>query len=187
MERNYKKYLGIVALIWLPCFVLFAIIYLVAVHPQNQKRFDVEKKLANARQLCEAAEAATHEKTRADLNRQLERYRAKIKDYVIDEKDSADLTFAISKIAGDKNVSDFSIRSAYTQPASGDGFKYIYEKRINVDFTAGFNQFAGFLNALECYQPVIFVNDFKMSRSSNNPTGHKFNMSLVVLVRKRLE
>jgi len=176
-----------VALIWLPCFILFAIIYLLAVRPQNQKRSNVEQKLANARQLCEAAEAATLEKNRAELNRQLDQYRAKIKDYVIDEQDSADLTFAISKIANEKNVSEFNIRTADNQPAPGNGFKYIYEKRISIDFTAGFNQFAGFLNALECYQPVIFVDDFKMLRSNDNQLGHKLRMGLVVLVRKRAE
>ncbi len=188
MKKNiYGKFIVTGALGWLACFAVLAILYLLILRPQNQKRLAIEKQISQAKQLCEAAEAATLEKTRAELEKQLDKFREKIKDYVIDEKNSANLTFAISKIANEKNVSEFNIRTADNQPASGNGFKYIYEKRISIDFTAGFNQFAGFLNALERYQPVIFVNDFRMSRSNDNPLGHRFNMSLVVLVRKRPE
>ncbi len=188
MNKNTcTKYVAKVTLLWILCFVLLAMIYTTVIRPQSRKRLALEKQIATAKQLCEAAEAATLEKTRAELEKQLDKFREKIKDYVIDEKSSGDLTFAISKIANEKNVSEFSIRAADNQPASGNNFKYIYEKHINIDFTAGFNQFAGFLNALERYQPVIFVDDFRMSRSSDNPTGHKFNMDLVVLVRKRSE
>lgn len=187
MKLNYKKYIGAVALIWLPCFMLLAIFYLLIVRPQNRKRSDVEGKLTETRRLCEAAETVMQEKGRAELNRQLDQFLAKIRDYAIDEKGSTDVTFAISKIANEKKVTDFNIRTADNQPASANSNKYIYEKRISVDFTSGFNQFAGFLNALERYQPVIFVNDFRMVRSNENPLGHKFNMGLVVLVRKRVE
>ncbi len=188
MTKNaYTKYVATVSLLWILCFVLLAIIYTLIIRPQSRKRLALENQIAQAKQLCEAAGDAMHEKGRAELNRQLDQFRAKIKDYIIDEKDSADLTFAISKIANEKNVSEFNIRTADNQSASGNNFKYIYEKHISIDFTAGFNQFAGFLNALERHQPVIFVDDFRMSRSSDNPTGHKFNMDLVVLVRKRPE
>jgi len=186
MKRDCKKYLGIVALIWLPCFLVFILVYLLVIRPQNQKLQELEAKLMQAEQLYRAVENTMQEKGRAELNRQLELCRAKIKDYVVEEKDSADLTFAISKIANERRVSNFNIRMADSQTASANtGLKYIYEKRISVDFSADFNQFAGFLNDLERYQPVIFVNDFKMSRSNENPTGHSYSMDLVVLVRKR--
>jgi Tfp pilus assembly protein PilO len=186
-KSTYTKYVAKVSLLWILCFVLLAVIYMTVIRPQSRKRLALEKQIVQAKQLCEAAEAATLEKTRAELEKQLDKFREKIKDYVIDEKNSGNLTFAVSKIANEKNVSEFNIRTGGNQPASGSDFKYIYEKHIDIDFTAGFNQFAGFLNALERYQPVIFVNEFRMSRSNDNPLGHKFNMGLVVLVRKRPE
>ncbi len=188
MRNIYGKYIVTVAYIWVPCFVLFAIIHMFILRPQNKNRVSLERKVNETKQLCEAAETATQEKTRAELNRQLENLKEKLKDYVVDEKDYADLTFAISKIANEKNISGFNIRTEDNRQSSGNpGFSHIYEKHMSVDFASGFNQFAGFLNALERHQPVVFVNDFGMTRSADNPMGHRFNMNLVVLVRKGSE
>ena len=175
-----------VAIVWLACFVLFAIFYMLVIRPQSRKRAAIENQLAEAKKLCSAAEETTQEKTCAELNRQIDKIRGKVKDFVVDEKDYADLTFAISKMASDKNVSEFSIRTQENRPDSANtGFSQIFEKHMSVSFSSGFNQFAGFLNALERYQPVIFVNDFRMTRSEDKPAGHKININLVVLVRKR--
>lgn len=188
MKSIYGKHILTVALVWLPCFVLFAIFYMLVIRQQSTKRADIEKRVVEARQLCDAAEAVTQEKTRAELNRQIEKIHDKVKNFLVDEKDYADLTFAISKMASEKNISEFSIRTEDKQQGSANaGFSHIYEKHMSVNFTSGFNQFAGFLNALERYQPVIFVNNFRMTRSEDKPTGHKISMNLVVLVRKGFE
>ena len=187
MKKNiYAKFIVTTILCWAGCSVVFALVYLLFLGPQNRKLSEIQDKLTETKQLCEAAEKATTQAAQEELSKQLANIKSKINDYVIDEKDSADMTFAISKIASEKNVSEFNIRTS-DQQTQNTTYKNIFERRIEVDFTSGFNQFAGFLNTLERNQPVVFVDNFRMSRSNENPSGHKFNMALVVLVRKKAE
>jgi Tfp pilus assembly protein PilO len=184
----YKRYIVNVALIWAPCFIVLLLIYVFLVRPQSKNRAALESKVSEIKQLYESAQNAARESYRVEMNQKLEKFKGQLKDFVVDERDTADLTFGISKVANEKNVTAFGIKAEDAQSKYNiPGCTNIYEKRIQVDFTSGFNQFAGFLNALERHQPVVFINDFKMSRSSDNPSGHRSSMGLAVLVRKRVE
>ena len=109
-----------------------------------------------------------------------------MKDFVVDFEDSANLIFDISQIATEKKVDSFSIKGQEDRRGStGLDLKHLREHRIDINFAGGFNQFATFLNALERHRPVIFVDKFEITRSRQENSGHKVNMDLVVLVKKR--
>ena len=128
----------------------------------------------------------THEETRIRLNKQVQQLRDKLHDFVTDSEGSADLTFDISQIASDKEVSSFSIKSKDKRGGKQvTDSQHISETRIGVGFTARFNQFAAFINALERHRPVVFVDRFKITRSKQEDSANKVNAELTVLVRTR--
>ncbi len=182
--KIYRKYFTTAALIWAGCFILFLFVYMIVLAPQKKTRKQIENQLAGKKQIYNSALKATQEETKIWLNEQIENLRNKLNGFVIDFEDSANLTFDISQIASEKKLDSFSIKGKDAGENSTD-FKYLSENHIDVGFTAAFNQFATFLNALERHWPVIFVDSFKITRSKRGDPGHKVNMSLAVFVRKR--
>ncbi|MHC4461124.1 MAG: hypothetical protein ACYS6W_00585 [Planctomycetota bacterium] len=182
--KIYKKYFMTAALIWAGCFILFLFVYMIVLAPQKKSRKQIENQLAEKERIYNSALKATEEETRISLNEQIEELRRKLNDFVIDFEDSANLTFDISQIANDKKLNSFSIKGKEDTKGSAD-LKYLYENRIDAAFTAAFNQFATFLNALERHWPVIFVDSFKITRSRQNGSDHKVNMGLSVFVKRQ--
>jgi len=186
--KTYRKYFTTGALIWAGCFIVFLFVHMIVLAPQKKTRKQIENQLAEKKQIYNSAIKATQEETRIWLNEQIKNLRNKLDGFVIDFGDSANLTFDISQIANEKKLDSFSIKGKDTSKDSTDkdstDFKYLCENHIDVGFTAAFNQFAAFLNALERHWPVIFVDSFKISRSRQDDPGHKVNMSLAVFVRK---
>ena len=186
MQSVYTKYLKTVALTWAGCLLLFCRVYMVLLAPQRKEKKRLEAEFDEKKQLLESIEELTHEETRIRLNKQVQQLRDKLHDFVTDSEGSADLTFDISRIASDKEVSSFSIKSKDKRggPQMPDS-QHISETRIGVGFTARFNQFAAFINALERHRPVVFVDRFKITRSKQENSTNKVNAELTVLVRTR--
>jgi Tfp pilus assembly protein PilO len=182
--KFYKKYLTTAALIWAGCFVLFFFINMFVLSPQKKTKKQIEKQLAEQKQIYDSALKVTQEETRTQLNTQIEHLQNKLKDFAIDFQDSANLTFDISQIAGEKKVASFSIKPKGRYGVSAiPNCEYLRENHIDVSFTGSFNQFATLLNALERHRPVVFVDIFKMTRSKQGDSGNKVDMELVVFVR----
>lgn len=189
MKSICKKYFKTVALIWAGCFVLFFFVYMYVLAPQNKTKKQVERQLAEKKQMYESAVKAAQEKTKTQLREQIEQLRNKLKGFVVDFEDSANLTLDISQIAGERKVASFSIKGGKgknnRRGSEIPGCKHIFENYINISFAAGFNQFAALLNALERHRPVVFVDKFKITRSVQGDSGHPVGMDLAVFVRKR--
>jgi hypothetical protein len=186
MKSVYGKYFTKVALIWTGCFVLFFFVYMLMLSPQKNTKKQLEKQLEEKKQMHEFALKASQNENRVQLSEQIENLRNKLKNFVVDFRDSANLTFDISQIASEKGVGSFSIEtkkgSAQPQKTS---FKHLSENYIDISFSASdFNQFAALLNALERHQPVIFVNKFEINRSKKGDSQHQAKMNLAVFVRK---
>ena len=187
MEPIYQKYLVKVALIWAGCFVLLFILQMVMLSPQKSLKMSLEKQLAEKEQLYNSAFKLSQKEAKAQLSKEVEELEEELQYFVIDFEDSANLTFDISQIANSKEVESFSIK---TKEKRGDSklpdCKYLSEDNIEIRFTTkNFNQFATVLNELERHKPVVFVDKFMMSRSTQHDEGHKVNMSLSVFVKKR--
>lgn len=183
--KKYKKYFTTVALIWAGCFVLFFFVYMLVLMPQKKSKRQIENKFAEKKKIYDSALRASQDRTKKRLNKQIQNLENRLKDFVIDFEDSANLTFDISQIAKEKGVTSFSIRSVDDRMDSDiPDCNHICENHIDIDFVAGFNQFAAFLNALERHRPVVFVDKFAITRSDQKNSEHQIDMSLVVFVKK---
>jgi hypothetical protein len=188
MNSLYKKYLTTVALVWSGCLVAFLLANVLVLAPQRQLKQQLRKELAEKKQMCETVLKLSQQDSQLKLKEQTRQLQLCLKDLLVTSDNSGDLTFDISRIAGEKKVSSFSIKTK--DGAGGTAIPncdYIRENRIDVGFTSGFAQFAAFLNALERHQPVVFVDKFTIVRSDENPSGHQVTMELAVLVRKQRE
>ncbi len=183
----YKKQLITVALTWISCFIVFVFAYLLVFAPQNKIKKRVEKEIAKSKQEYNFASGATQEETKIQLKKEIEQLQNKVKDFMIDFADLANLTFDISRIASEKRISSFSIKNKYSGISEIRDCKYIGKNEIEITFTASFDQFTAFLSALERHQPVVFVEEFTVSRASSdkNRTSLHVNMKVSVFVRKQ--
>ncbi|MHC4543683.1 MAG: GspMb/PilO family protein [Planctomycetota bacterium] len=184
--KTYRKYFTIVAVIWAGCLIPFALIFVIALAPQQKSKRQIENQLAGMKQTYDSAKKAGQEETKTKQKEEIENLRNQVKDFMVDFEDSANVTFDISQIANEKKVSSFSIKMQEgNKEAARTDLKHLQENQINISFEGDFNQFATFLNALERHRPVVFVDKFKIARSQREDTGHKVNMRLAVFVRKQ--
>ena len=184
--KTYKKYLTRTALIWAGCFVLFVPLYMFMLGPQNSSKKRLENRIVEQKKLYESAHRAAQEETKSLLNGHIERLRNRLGDFVIDFEDSANLTFDISQIANEKKVTSFSVKSKDNHRISAiRDCLYISESYIDISFTAGFNQFATFVNALERHRPVLFVNKFTVNRSKDDDSVYQVSLEVAAFVRKK--
>jgi Tfp pilus assembly protein PilO len=188
MKPVYKKHLKKTALIWGGCFVVFLIVYVALLAPQRRAKRLVEKELAEKKQMYESARKAADEETKAALHKQVQEMKSRLDSFVVDAEDSANLSFDIMQIAKEKRVSSFSVKNKEQRGGLNEpDWEYISENSMVVKFTGNFIQFATFLNALERNRPVVFVDEFSMTRSKSGELGHEASMDLSVFVRKRGE
>lgn len=184
--KTEKKHFMTIAFVWVCCFVLLSAVYMLVLAPQKKERKRIEMQLADTKQRHDAALEAGKDETKVRLKSQIEKLRKRLEDFAIDSEDAANLTFDISQIATDKEVGAFSVRSVDKPGGSAlPDCKQLRENRIDVSFTAGFNQFAAFLNALEQHRPVVFISEFTITRARKGDAGHAVDMNLAVFVRKQ--
>jgi len=186
MNSIYRKHLTTLALTWAGCFILFLFTYMLALVPQQKSKKQIEKELSEKKQLYNSTLKATQEETKLKLNEEIQHLQNSLKEFVIDSKDSANLIFDISQIAGDKKVGSFRISAKNKQGGVEiPNCDHLREAQIDISFTAGFNQFATLLSMLERHRPVVFVDEFTITRSERGDLGHPVDMDVSVFVRKR--
>jgi len=186
MKAIYKKHFTVLAPVWAGSFILLIVAHMLVLAPQKKSKKQIEKEFAEAKQTYDQTVTAAKDETKARLTQEIEGLQNRLKQFVIDYEDAADLTFDISQIASQISVSSFSINSRNDVGAPAmPNCDHISQKQIHVSFTAGFNQFASFLNALERNRPVLFVDKFMINRASDESSGHQVDMDLAVFVTKR--
>jgi hypothetical protein len=186
MKLIYKKYLTTVALIWAGSFVLLVLIYMLALAPQVKSKKVIKSQLNEKRQQYENALQATQEQTKKQLKEQIQKLQQDLDNFALPSEASADLIFDISQIAGENNVTSFSIKTSSGRKSEEiPNCEQIGEYLIEADFESGFNQFASLLNTLERHRPVIFVNTFSILRSEDDQQRNQVKMKLAVFVKKR--
>ena len=186
MKSDIKKRCTTVGLIWIASLIVLGFVYMLFLEPQRERRKEIGARLSECKKAYAAALVAAQEQTQARLAKQVGALESRLDDFVVDFDDSANLTFDISATALKHNIESFSITSLKEGGGSADtGFKDVAISRFNVSFTAEFNQFAAFLNALERHRPTIIVEGFTIARSSVPDRGHGAKLDLAVLVRRR--
>ena len=190
--KRYKTYLTRAAMIWAVSVVLFLLAYGIVLRPQNNSMKHLENTLAEQKQLYATVRKAAQEETKIQLYEEIERLRDQLKGFVIDPEESSDLTFDISQIASRENLTSLSV--AYAKKSarrlrSAAGTKseinHLSENHIDIEFTAGFRQFATFVNALERHRPVLFIDEFRITRSTQNDSVYQVTLDVAALVRKQ--
>lgn len=186
--KTHKKYLTIVGLIWVGCLVLFLFSYIVLLSPQLKHKKTMETRLAEIKQNYESALKSTQEEAKIKTNEEINNLQNRIKDFVVASDNAANLTFDISQVASEKKVGSFNIKMQENKRGSTElDFNYLRESQIDIGFEGDFIQFATFLNALERHRPVVFVDNFKIIRSTMSDSSHRVTMKLAVFVRKQQE
>lgn len=185
MKSNYRKYLTTPALAWAGCFIVFLFLYLMVLAPQKKIKAAIGEELAEKKQLHRTALRAAQKEGKIRLRKEIERLRSILAGFVIEPEEAANLTFDIGQIASQQKVGSFNIGSKGRAGILAlPDCKCIGESHLEISFTGNFNQFAGFLNALERHQPVIFVDEFSITRTSQQG-GHRARLSAAVFVRVR--
>jgi hypothetical protein len=185
LTNTYKIYLKVSALIWTVCLIAFVLFYLFIFNPQNKAHKDIEKKIIQSKEEYEQAQKAAKYETQAGMNEEIGLLQNKLENFVLDSKSAADLTFDISQMAKECSLSSFNVQSSDMQAPVSSEPNSIFEKHITVSFVAGFNEFAVFLNSLERHKPVLFVNEFILSRQNDDKTAYQVILDLAALVQKQ--
>jgi hypothetical protein len=185
MKSIYRKYFKIGILFWAICFVALLLSYLIVLAPQERLRRMTERKLDETRLLAQSAREAAEEKNKNKLLERLTSSNNRLKDFVIEQENAANVTFDIGRISNEIKLNSFSSIPAGSEGAlKTDNYKHIIARQISVNFNSSFNKFAIFLNALERNQPVVFIDTFSITRSTEGDSNHKVDMKLAVLVEK---
>jgi len=188
MKSIYQRYFKKLALFWAGSFILLVLVYMLIMAPQKKSKKHLEQQIAQKQQKYNSILKAAQEQTRSKLNAEIQRLRDSLESFVIDSENATNIIFDISQIASEKKVNSFSIKPKENdrKPAIPN-CNYITENYIDISFTGSFKQFATFLNALERYQPVIFVDNFTITRSDQENSAHQVDMSLAFFVKKQQE
>jgi len=176
------------AIVWAGALVLFVVLYFLTISPQSKTLAKLSADLVEKQKTYEVAVAAAQQDNQKRLADEVESLKSRLAGYVIESEESANLTFDISRIAGDKQVSSFTIRAS-EQIRSADliDIKNLQENAVVITFASNFKQFAAFLNALERHRPSVFVDRFKMVREDQAGNAQKVDMELAFFVKKRPE
>jgi hypothetical protein len=185
MKSIYRKYFRIGILFWAVCFIILLLSYLLVLSPQENIRRITERKLADTKSLAQSAREAAEEKNKKLLIEQISNLSDRLKGFVIEQENAANLTFDIGRISSDIKLNSFSSNFTGGEGTiKTDNYKHIIARQISVNFNSSFNKFAYFLNALERSRPVVFIDTFSITRSAESDSGHKVEMKLAVLVGK---
>jgi hypothetical protein len=182
----YRKYLITMGIVWGVSLALLAIVSYLLIYPQLKVKAQLLKEAADKKEQFNMALNASLEENKKKLAAEVESLRAKLGDYVSEYENFANQTFAISRIAGDKQVSAFTVKTPEMDKQQDQlTAKNLQENKMEISFMSDFLQFANFINTLERRQPVVFVDRFKIQRGEQGGTGNKVDMSLSFFVRKK--
>ena len=184
MKSNIAKYIKLAALIWSCCFIVFLLVFLLVLSPLNRHRTQVESEFKKVKSDADSALLASEEETKIRLNEQIQDLNDTLGNFVIESENTSNLIYQISGISNEIELKAFQITPTGQNISTFDNCKYISGQLYHVGFTASFNQFATFLNALERYRPVIFIDTFSITRSRQGENSHTVDMQLAILVLK---
>lgn len=184
MKSNIAKYIKLAALIWSCCFIVFLLVFLLVLSPLNRHRTQVESEFKKVKSDADSALLASEEETKIRLNEQIQDLNDTLGNFVIESENTSNLIYQISSISNEIGLKAFQITPTGQNISTFDNCKYISGQLYQVGFIASFNQFATFLNALERYRPVIFIDTFSITRSRQGENSHTVDMQLAILVLK---
>ena len=185
MKLVHRKYIKTTALIWLGCFVMLGFIYMLVLAPQKKLKKQAEETLAEQKHLHGQAVIATQPGTAVNNDKQIKSLMDTFSTFATDSENLPDITFEISQMAGKRQLNQPAIKTADNgRYCSIPSNLHIAESQISINFKSNFRCFAGFINELERHKPVIFVDNFSITRSPDGNSNHSVNMKMSVFVKQ---
>lgn len=152
--------------------------------PQKEISIILKNKLADKNREYDISKVAGSKQFRAHWVEQMKHLNEKLGNFVADPNNLDDLAFSISKIASQTKVTSFASRTGTGESYSEiPNCYHLGRAQTNIGFKGAFNKFARFINALERHRPVVFVQEFTISRSPKDYTEHSADILLSVFVR----
>lgn len=177
----------IIGLLWALIVLGFAGLYVAVFVPQKMEMAKVCDELDKVKAECERAKKIADERNVQKQTEELEALKERLREFAVDYEAVSDVTLAVSSLAKSQNVGSFSIRSGGGEiNIELPNCDYIWENRFEVSFEGNFLQFAMLLNALERSEPVVFIDEFSISRARED-VKNPVEMNLAVLVRRPVE
>lgn len=176
----YKKCVVTSGLIWSACAVVLILTYFFVLIPQAEKKAGMEREYAAKSAKYTGALKAEMPQTKLALEQSLLQVREKMGEFVIKAEEVPELCLNLSKVAVEKQLTLFTSRVSLSKEKT-KGWERISENRIDLSFLGEFTAFARFLNALERFTPVVFVDHFTITKGDHLPSN-KATLNATVLV-----
>ena len=182
-----KKNLAIAGVIWGISLIVFALVYMFVLKPQNEQldRFGEEVKVLQDD--VNRVRIAASESAKENLKKEIDDLKTQLGGFVVKTKDDIQrlASIEIYNLSRDIGLDAFHIDpwNGVEVPAFSE-CKYVYGKTMSVGFNSTYTELGKFINMLERYKTVIFVDNFSINRASDEKAKHKVEMNLVVLVEK---
>ncbi len=183
-----RKNLVNAGVVWSISLAVLIPVYLLVI----QRQFD---DFENIEATCEQLARDVNEARLLSSEDAINKFRAQIEEmkntyggFVIPSKDNIQslASLEIDRIAQEIGLEEFHIDPWISREvAAFSECKYLFGQPMEITFNANFNEFAKFLNKLEGYKSVIFIDTFSITRSIEKDKKHQVKMNLEVLVQKQ--
>lgn len=168
---------SIAAIFIIVCVAVFAI------GPQHRAIENIENVIHAKEAEVVKARTSEHDSSGDVFQQTLSSACQNLSRYVISLERVSEFAVDINRIAKQAGVQDLSITNRMQGSyGSINECRHIREGRIQIKFKSSFSQFAKFINSLERYKPVIFVDSFDIKHSTSDDSGHTVDMVLVFFV-----
>lgn len=185
MKPVHLKLLVTSGLIWGCSFAILGAAYMCLIFPQAKADRDINAKLSERKQVHQNYQFANSERARRERKEKISMLDEKLTLYVAEEEAIDSLPFDIAAIADAVNVTNFSSTSRSIIDESFleiPNCGYIGYTLIDIEFSASFNNFARFVNALERHDPIIFVEELTISRNIDRPDENLAKIGLSAFI-----
>ena len=184
MKPIYKKLLAVLVLLWGGSVIVLLSIHMFLMMPQRKESQLLEKQLMEKRLKYDTSKAADSGEARARLAQEVGVLTAELEKFAADVEDLDDLSFSISKIAAEIGVDVFQSKGVDSETYSLIPNCYsIGRVSTEINFGGSFNKFARFVNRLERYKPVVFIDEFTINQPRRQGSGPVMRLFLSVFVR----
>jgi hypothetical protein len=188
MNSIVGRNLKITLVIWGISLIFIIPAFVFALRPQMRKIDSFRQENDRLTKEALAAKFEAEESTRQGLQKQIDEMKLQLSRFVVKSKDDIQ---RLASLEIDDNMSNqIGLDEFRIDPLSGGEIrafkdcKYIYGQTMKVTFKSTYPQFAKFLNVLERYESVIFIDTFSITKENTEENKHLVEMNLVVFVEK---
>jgi Tfp pilus assembly protein PilO len=181
------KYLKTAIAIWGISIAVFVLVFMLVLKPQMAKRDSLGREYKDVKSTADTAKVEAEDSARQELQKQIDDMKAQLSRFVLSSKDNIQTLASIEiyNMSKEIGLDAFNIDPWSAGEVSAfSECKFVFGQSIKVSFNATFREFAKFLNMLERYKSVIFIDTFSITSVNKENEKHKVEMNLAVLVEK---